>query len=101
VSIIPAGIRFIQCLKRYHDSRLNIHIINVSCTRPGHAKLKAGKYASTMLQYALFVLWRSRGSRLNDGIFVAWVVVAFIYSSYSCAWVGPLPFLCSRAGFYR
>jgi hypothetical protein len=37
VSILPGFIRFIQCLKRYHDSRLDIHLINVSsrATRTG------------------------------------------------------------------
>lgn len=40
-----------------------------------------------MLQYTFFVLWRMRGSSYSDGIFIAWVIVGVIYSTYSCAWV--------------
>jgi hypothetical protein len=57
---IPASIRLIQCLKRYKDSRLKIHLVN------------AGKYCSSILQLALFSYWRSRGSHIKDHSFAIW-----------------------------
>lgn len=57
---IPAFIRFVQCLKRFKDSRLKIHLVN------------AGKYVASMLQLALFTYWRSRGSRVHDHSFAIW-----------------------------
>lgn len=37
VNCIPAWVRFAQCLRRYHDSKETLHLIN------------AGKYASSMI----------------------------------------------------
>ncbi|WVR00182.1 hypothetical protein IAU59_007324 [Kwoniella sp. CBS 9459] len=71
---LPAASRFVQCLKRYHDSSLKIHLIN------------AGKYLSVILQQCLFVYWRSRGSILNDKAFIVWIIVAVASSSYTCTW---------------
>ncbi|WVF72993.1 hypothetical protein IAT40_007811 [Kwoniella sp. CBS 6097] len=71
---LPAASRFVQCVKRYHDSQLKIHLIN------------AGKYLSVILQQCLFVYWRSRGSILNDKAFIVWIIVAIASSSYTCTW---------------
>ncbi|CAD6576022.1 MAG: hypothetical protein TREMPRED_001560 [Tremellales sp. Tagirdzhanova-0007] len=71
---LPALSRAIQCLKRYWDSRLGIHLIN------------AGKYVGIMCQYCMFVLWRSRGSPFHDASFIAWIIVATISASYACSW---------------
>ncbi|OCF44626.1 hypothetical protein I317_01513 [Kwoniella heveanensis CBS 569] len=71
---LPAASRFVQCVKRYHDSQLKIHLIN------------AGKYLSVILQQCLFVYWRSRGSILNDKAFIVWIIVAMVSSSYTCTW---------------
>ena len=61
---IPPLCRFIQCIKRWLDSGLAIHLINVSCLSFAQVQLtlgKAGKYLSVIVQYSLFVGWRSRG----------------------------------------
>ncbi|ORY33360.1 EXS family-domain-containing protein [Naematelia encephala] len=71
---LPALSRLIQCLKRWYDSRLGIHLIN------------AGKYLSVILQQCLFVLWRSRGSEFHDASFIVWVIIATISATYTCSW---------------
>jgi hypothetical protein len=96
--MLPAFIRAIQCLKRYKDSRLPIHLIN------------CGKYGSVMLQLALFSNWRARGAfhsiacaisgdwvmltgtsfhtgwKIADYSFAIWVVAAVFSSLYTSAW---------------
>ncbi|WRT70222.1 uncharacterized protein IL334_007217 [Kwoniella shivajii] len=74
LACLPAGSRFVQCLKRYHDSKLNIHLIN------------AGKYLSVILQQCLFIYWRSRGSLSNDRSFIVWIIVATASAAYTCTW---------------
>ncbi|WWC91724.1 uncharacterized protein L201_006671 [Kwoniella dendrophila CBS 6074] len=74
LACLPALSRFIQCLKRYNDSKLNIHLIN------------AGKYLSVILQQALFVYWRSRNSVINDRAFIVWIIVAIISATYTSTW---------------
>lgn len=72
--VIPGLIRLIQCLKRYKDSRLSIHLIN------------AGKYLSVIIQYSLFSVWRSRGSVIGDPSFAVWATFAAISSCYTSSW---------------
>lgn len=74
LACIPALIRLIQCLKRFYDSNLHIHLIN------------AGKYASSMLTACLFVAWRGTGSPHDSGIFITWIIFATVSSTYTCAW---------------
>lgn len=74
LATVPPLIRLIQCLKRWYDSNLQIHLIN------------AGKYASSIIQAVLFVYWRSTGSPQNTGGFVTWVIFATIASIYTCSW---------------
>ncbi|KAJ9120852.1 hypothetical protein QFC22_002786 [Naganishia vaughanmartiniae] len=71
---IPALIRLIQCIKRWYDSRLQIHLIN------------AGKYTSTVVQYTFYVYWRSRGNRIHDHSFALWATFASISSIYTSSW---------------
>ncbi|WVO14281.1 hypothetical protein L204_101913 [Cryptococcus depauperatus] len=71
---LPALSRLIQCLKRYHDSKLYIHLIN------------AGKYASVIIQQWLFVLWRNKGSKYNHVSFFVWIIAATTSASYTCTW---------------
>ncbi|KAK8853230.1 hypothetical protein IAR55_003932 [Kwoniella newhampshirensis] len=71
---LPALSRFIQCLKRFYDSRLTIHLIN------------AGKYLSVITQQCLFVYWRSQGSQNNNGAFIAWIIIATASAAYTCTW---------------
>lgn len=67
---IPALIRLIQCIKRWYDSRLQIHLIN------------AGKYTSNVAQYAFYVYWRSRGNSLHDHSFPLWVTYVSKLASF-------------------
>lgn len=66
--------RLIQCLKRYHDSKLYVHLIN------------AGKYGSTILVAWLNMYWRHRGSDTGDFSFALWVVFATLNSIYTSSW---------------
>lgn len=72
--VVPALIRAIQCLKRYKDSGLPIHLVNL------------GKYTSVMLQYALFALWRSKSFAVRDYSFALWVVAATLSAIYTSSW---------------
>ncbi|WVQ74177.1 hypothetical protein IAR50_003771 [Cryptococcus sp. DSM 104548] len=91
VVCLPALSRFIQCLKRYNDSKLYIHLIN------------AGKYASVMVQLCLFVWWRNQGSENNNTSFIVWVIFAIFSSTYACSWdfIVDWSVLRPRAGFLR
>lgn len=77
LACIPPLIRLIQCLKRYIDSQLRIHLIN------------AGKYCSSILVACFFVYWRSKGNPEAHGSpsFIVWVIFATIASTYNSAWV--------------
>lgn len=74
LACLPPLSRLIQCLKRYHDSKLVIHQIN------------AGKYCSSILTQCLYVYWRSRGSKLHDASFIVWVIFATFSSMYTSSW---------------
>ncbi|KAL7418429.1 Xenotropic and polytropic retrovirus receptor 1 [Cryptotrichosporon argae] len=71
---LPALCRLIQCVKRWHDSKLRIHLIN------------AGKYLSSITQYICFVWWRSRGSLNGGAAFAIWIVAGFLAASYTSSW---------------
>ncbi|KAK1922100.1 EXS-domain-containing protein [Papiliotrema laurentii] len=71
---LPALVRLIQCVKRWHDSRLAIHLIN------------AGKYLISIVQLCLFVLWRARGRSTSNASFIVWVLVSTATSVYTSAW---------------
>ncbi|OXC70750.1 hypothetical protein AYX13_00732 [Cryptococcus neoformans] len=71
---LPALSRLIQCLKRYHDSKLNIHLIN------------AGKYSSVIAQQCLFVWWRNKGNNDSGASFIIWVIIATLSAIYTCSW---------------
>ncbi|WVQ84502.1 hypothetical protein IAT38_006654 [Cryptococcus sp. DSM 104549] len=88
---LPALSRFIQCLKRFKDSRLKIHLIN------------AGKYLSVITQQCLFVFWRSKGSRNDNASFIIWVIFATLSAMYTCSWdfVVDWSLLRPRAGLLR
>lgn len=74
LAALPPLSRLIQCLKRYHDSGLYIHLIN------------AGKYCSSILSACLFVYWRSRSNPFDGAPFIVWVIFATISSIYTSAW---------------
>ncbi|KAL1412764.1 Xenotropic and polytropic retrovirus receptor 1 [Vanrija albida] len=71
---LPPLVRLIQCLKRYHDSGLQIHLVN------------GGKYCSSILSGCLFIWWRSQGERRAHASFILWVIFATVSSIYTSAW---------------
>jgi hypothetical protein len=76
---LPPLARLVQCLKRYKDSNLVIHLIN------------AGKYCSSIITACMFVWWRSHGSPHDHASFGFWIVFATIASIYTSAWVRTHP----------
>ena len=89
---LPFFCRLVQSLRRWYDSRLGAHLINVSDPYLFDAKIRltlasqGGKYASGILMYWFYYLWRHHG---NSGgtIFALYVVAATNYSIYACSWV--------------
>jgi hypothetical protein len=75
IAALPPLSRLIQCLKRYHDSGLYIHLIN------------GGKYCSSILTACLFVYWRGQEKPLDGAPFVVWVIFATVSSVYTSLWV--------------
>lgn len=74
----PAWIRFIQCLRRFYDSRKWFpHFVN------------AGKYSTTFLRVtfgALFSLHNAQTGQLSSVYFYIWLASLFINSCYTLAW---------------
>ncbi|KIJ36931.1 hypothetical protein M422DRAFT_50759 [Sphaerobolus stellatus SS14] len=70
---LPYFSRLVQSVRRYYDSKLPTHLIN------------AGKYGSSILNYALYYVWRMRGSKY-DTSFVVWCIFATLNSVYSYGW---------------
>ncbi|GMK56353.1 hypothetical protein CspeluHIS016_0301930 [Cutaneotrichosporon spelunceum] len=74
IAALPPLSRLIQCLKRYHDSGLSIHLIN------------AGKYCSSILTACLFVHWRSQSKPHEGAPFIGWIIFATVSSVYTSIW---------------
>ncbi|KAG8970520.1 hypothetical protein FRC03_006649 [Tulasnella sp. 419] len=72
---LPSVIRLIQCIKRWLDSGLYIHLIN------------GGKYSSSVLTYALYYYWRNTGTKHRGSTFTTWIFFAVVNSIYTTAWV--------------
>lgn len=72
---IPAFLRFVQCFRRWHDSRYtaNLHLVN------------AGKYTSSILNYFFYLNYRYHGSNRKEDLIV-WCIFGTIYSIYTSAW---------------
>ncbi|MCO5589729.1 hypothetical protein L7F22_043697 [Adiantum nelumboides] len=72
---IPAFLRFVQCFRRWHDSRYtaNLHLIN------------AGKYTSSILNYFFYLNYRYHGSSRKEDLIV-WCIFGTIYSIYTSSW---------------
>lgn len=79
--------RLIQCLKRWYDSRLWIHLIN------------AGKYCSTILTAWLYMHWRAGGSSKTAASFAVWVLFACLNSIYTSSWDLVVDWSLLRPGF--
>ncbi|KLT45695.1 EXS-domain-containing protein [Cutaneotrichosporon oleaginosum] len=74
LAALPPLSRLIQCLKRYYDSGLYIHLIN------------GGKYCSSILSACLFVYWRGQEKPLDGAPFVVWIIFATVSSVYTSLW---------------
>jgi len=70
---LPSIIRLIQCIKRWADSGLKIHLIN------------GGKYTSSIVAYVAYYMWRHNGGQ-RDHYFVIWCMFATINSTYTSSW---------------
>lgn len=79
--------RLIQCLKRWYDSRLWIHLIN------------AGKYCSTIIVAWLYMNWRAGGSDKSSAAFAVWVLFACLNSIYTSSWDLVVDWSLLRPGF--
>lgn len=78
VQCIPAWLRFIQCLRRYRDTRRAFpHLVN------------AGKYSTTFFTVtfaALYSTHKERGHSDTMVFFYLWVVFCIISSCYTLIW---------------
>ncbi|KAG4306400.1 hypothetical protein PORY_000388 [Pneumocystis oryctolagi] len=68
---IPGIFRFLQCLRRYYDSR-NIfpHLIN------------SGKYACTILTHILFSIWKMNYNSKFKALCITFALINSLYSSF-------------------
>uniref|UniRef100_A0A8D2H5H3 Solute carrier family 53 member 1 n=1 Tax=Urocitellus parryii TaxID=9999 RepID=A0A8D2H5H3_UROPR len=78
VQCIPAWLRFIQCLRRYRDTRRAFpHLVN------------AGKYSTTFFMVtfaALYSTHKERGHSDTMVFFYLWIVFYIISSCYTLIW---------------
>ncbi|PAV58031.1 hypothetical protein WR25_18800 isoform B [Diploscapter pachys] len=78
VSIIPATVRFMQCLRRYRDTkRIHPHLVN------------AGKYATTYLVVACGALnkWaEKKDPNATSTYFYIWITAYIISFTYTFLW---------------
>ncbi|MBZ3891799.1 Xenotropic and polytropic retrovirus receptor 1 [Sciurus carolinensis] len=78
VQCIPAWLRFIQCLRRYRDTRRAFpHLVN------------AGKYSTTFFMVtfaALYSTHKERGHSDTMVFFYLWIVFCIISSCYTLIW---------------
>ncbi|KZV61344.1 EXS-domain-containing protein [Peniophora sp. CONT] len=71
---LPLLVRFVQCIRRYRDSRhLTRHLVN------------AGKYAMGIVYYAMYYWWRFDGARYGMS-FVLFCISGILYAAGSTAW---------------
>ncbi|KAM4642753.1 solute carrier family 53 member 1 [Discoglossus pictus] len=78
VQCIPAWLRFIQCLRRYRDTRRAFpHLVN------------AGKYATTFFMVTFAALYSTHKVQNHSDaqvFFYLWIVCYFISSCYTLIW---------------
>ncbi|KAG0351340.1 EXS family-domain-containing protein [Gamsiella multidivaricata] len=72
VTALPACFRFLQCLRRYHDTfEWCPHLLN------------AGKYLTSLVQLFVYFIYRSDTSPQTKA---AYIVISLITSTYSYTW---------------
>ncbi|KAG1760755.1 EXS family-domain-containing protein, partial [Suillus occidentalis] len=94
LAMIPFVVRLVQSLRRYKDSKLPTHLINVSLQYrivalkqlTSWLNVQAGKYGMGIVYYFCYYLWRRDGKSDNGASFILWCISAIIYSIYGCAW---------------
>ncbi|CAI5443980.1 unnamed protein product [Caenorhabditis angaria] len=77
VSIIPAMVRFLQCLRRYHDTkRVHPHLVN------------AGKYSTTFLVVACGAFFKSndKNQDVTSPFYYIWVLSYIMSFTYTFLW---------------
>lgn len=72
---LPPFLRFLQCFRRFVDSRntVRIHLVN------------AGKYASSILNAFFYFYYRHHGS-VSGAPKALWILFATINSIFTCSW---------------
>jgi hypothetical protein len=72
---IPPFLRFVQCFRRFYDSKYQakLHLVN------------AGKYSTTILNYFFYINYRYHGSP-HDHRLALWCLFGCIYSVYTSLW---------------
>lgn len=67
-STLPGIWRFLQCLRRYWDTRHPFpHLVN------------AGKYSATILMYTMLSLWRIDDAAKYQALFIVFAIVNSLY----------------------
>lgn len=78
VQCIPAWLRFVQCLRRYRDTRRAFpHLVN------------AGKYSTTFFMVTFAALYSTHKDQIHSDtqvFFYLWIVFSFISSCYTLIW---------------
>jgi len=78
LSCYPAYIRFVQCIRRYYDTKKWFpHLIN------------AGKYSTTFIRVAFYTLYLAHRESTNikqSVYFFLWIASCFISSCYTFSW---------------
>lgn len=95
LSCLPSLIRFAQCLKRYADSGLYTHLINVRMNILSFSLSvvqvmlfkQGGKYLSSILYYVLYYIWRHQGAKHQGASFGLFIMGGLMMSIYTSSWV--------------
>jgi xenotropic and polytropic retrovirus receptor 1 len=109
LAILPFLVRSIQSIRRYLDSGLATHLINVSCQFlfciQCSIALQAGKYAAGIVSFLMYFMWRHSGmfsscfdlpklklllcagTEREGAFFIFYCLTTTFYSSYSLTWV--------------
>ena len=77
VSLLPALIRFLQCLRRYRDTRKRVHLAN------------AGKYATSFFVViigSLNTLWYHDVTSWQSPLFYPWLAAYLLSFAYTFTW---------------
>ncbi|THU92838.1 EXS-domain-containing protein [Dendrothele bispora CBS 962.96] len=74
LALLPFLIRLVQSIRRYADTRLDTHLIN------------GGKYATGVVYYLCYYIWRHGGGQPRGVSFAVWVLFGTLYTLYATGW---------------